>query len=298
MTHVCYSLQEAADKLKLTETVLVRLSQYFKMPRAAYEASGYLSFKGDLAFTEPDLQFFLRVKERLLLGDSLEMVKRHLNSVEPLGQSITPPTQGEEVATPVGVDKAPGMASPGSYSVSSSVPQPPLKEIQDRQPYEKAAEDSFERYKSVHRTGLGRVFESMLKEVGATASEPPGLSEQSGTSPPPAYSGKRAEPENRAGRFSPFLPLEPTPSSVEPSKPEIGKASVGKRSAHSARPAQEMASLDSSALDSSGLDSSWEQLLKQAVQHPRVLNSHLKSAAALLRERATSQEAHAFRKNS
>ncbi len=289
MTHVCYSLQEAADKLKLTETVLVRLSQFFKMPRAAYEASGYLSFKGDLAFTEPDLQFFLRVKERLLMGDTLEMVKRHLSSLEALGQSMTSATQDEEESvTPNGADSMSASVSVGPSSGSSSVPQAPMREIQDRQPYEKAAEDSFERYKSVHRTGLGRVFESMLKEVGATAPDHPELPERVSPSAPKAHSGTVAEPKNRAGRFSPFLPLEPEKSSVEPSEPMTGKAPAGKMAAHPPRPSQEIASLDAS----------WEQLLKQAVQQPRVLNSHLKSAAALLRERATRQDAHAFRKNS
>ncbi|WP_303672933.1 hypothetical protein [Vampirovibrio chlorellavorus] len=285
MTHVCYSLQEAADKLKLTETVLVRLSQFFKMPRAAYEASGYLSFKGDLAFTEPDLQFFLRVKERLLMGDTLEMVKRHLSSLEALGPSMTSAMQGDaEGVTPNGGDSLSASASAGS----SSVPQPPMREIQDRQPYEKAAEDSFERYKSVHRTGLGRVFESMLKEVGATALDHPDLPERVSPPAPKAHAGTGAEPKNKAGRFSPFLPLAPEKSSAEPSEPATGKAPVNKMATPPPRASQ----------DSASLDASWEQLLQQAVQHPRVLNSHLKSAAALLRERATRQDAQAFRKNS
>ena len=35
MTHLCYTLEEAAERLNLSETVLVRLSQYFKVPKAA-----------------------------------------------------------------------------------------------------------------------------------------------------------------------------------------------------------------------------------------------------------------------
>ncbi len=284
MTHVCYSLQEAADKLKLTETVLVRLSQYFKMPRSAYEASGYLSFKGDLAFAEPDLQFFVRVKERLLMGDTLEMVKRHVDSLGAVGQSMASVVPGNAA----GDSGAQATANAGVPAMPSKMLDAPMREIQDRQPYEKAAEVSFERYKSVHRTGLGRVFESMLKEVGATASEGATSSAQSGTQAQKDNAVKMAGTKPRTGRFSPFLPPEPERPPVDSSAPLVDKGSMGKASTHSAH----------TSLETASVESSWEQLLKQAVQQPRVLNSHLKSAAALLRERATtSQDAHTFRKN-
>lgn len=282
MTHVCYSLQEAADKLKLTETVLVRLSQYFKMPRSAYEASGYLSFKGDLAFTEPDLQFFVRVKERLLLGDTLDMVKRHVDSIGALGQSMAS-VSGSEATTArnqVG-------ANAGIPALPPKMLNEPIREIQDRQPYEKAAEVSFERYKSVHRTGLGRVFESMLKEVGATAAGSAPSSGQSGAQAQRDNAVKMAGTKARTGRFSPFLPSEPPADSSASvlDKGAMDQAATSSRSIHA-------------SLETPSVDSSWEQLLKQAVQQPRVLNSQLKSAAALLRERATSQDAYPFRKNS
>lgn len=90
MTQVCYSLEEAAEKLGVSETVLVRLSQYFKMPVDAYEDLGYLSFKGDLTFLERDLHFFREVRERLLEGESLEEVKNHLLPAERLAPPEPP----------------------------------------------------------------------------------------------------------------------------------------------------------------------------------------------------------------
>ncbi|MBY0403579.1 MAG: hypothetical protein K2X66_06740 [Cyanobacteria bacterium] len=75
MTELCYSLETAAEKLGVSETVLVRLSQYFKFPAHAYGDEGYLSFKGELTFSEQDLRFFRMVRERLLDGESLEEVK-------------------------------------------------------------------------------------------------------------------------------------------------------------------------------------------------------------------------------
>lgn len=78
MTEICYSSDEAAEKLGVSETVLVRLSQYFKIPVDAYESEGFLSFKGDLSFSEQDIRFFRMVRERLLEGESLEDVKTTL----------------------------------------------------------------------------------------------------------------------------------------------------------------------------------------------------------------------------
>lgn len=194
-------------------------------------------------------------------------------------------------AKPAGGSGAQATANAGVPAMPSKMLDAPMREIQDRQPYEKAAEVSFERYKSVHRTGLGRVFESMLKEVGATASEGAPLLSPSGTQVPKDNSGnaggKMAGTKPRAGRFSPFLPPEPPADSAAPvlDKGAMDQAATSSRSI----PA---------SLETPSVDSSWEQLLKQAVQQPRVLNSQLKSAAALLRERATSQDAYPFRKNS
>ncbi|MBX2861391.1 MAG: hypothetical protein KTR14_09150, partial [Vampirovibrio sp.] len=75
MNSICYSLTEAAQRLEISETILVRLSQYFKVPEDGYDEEGYLSFKGDLLFMDDDLAFFRRVHEQLLAGKSLEAIK-------------------------------------------------------------------------------------------------------------------------------------------------------------------------------------------------------------------------------
>lgn len=268
MTHLCYTLEEAAEKLKLTETVLVRLSQYFKVPKAAYEESGYLSFKGDLAFTETDIDFFRQAKERLLLGESLEFIKNRIREHEPLPASMKMPppagnfaehlSQGQNSGSQKGV-------TPASQDFLASIKPvgEPLREIQDSQPYEKAVEISFERYKSVHRTGLGRVFENMLKEVGVTRSD------DKNSDASPDFRPLKPKTAQSAGRLPlerllPFQRDEAEPALAPLAKP-TGKRGQSKE------------------------DSSWEQLLKQATHQPRTLNSHLKGAAALLRERATGQ---------
>lgn len=264
MTHLCYTLEEAAEKLKLTETVLVRLSQYFKVPQFAYEESGYLSFKGDLAFTDADIAFFRQAKERLLLGESLDEVRNRIRQSEGSSEMKTPqPSEGggfsEHVTQPVG-HLAPETKAPDRLSASESAMAPPLKEIQDRQPYEKAAEQSFERYKSVHRTGLGRVFENMLKEVGATRSE---------------------KPPERPAEFRPMKGKKPTGTPAN----SLERLLPFQKDNEAAFPVQE--TLKSSMKRASvKRDPSWEQLLKQAVDQPRSMNSRLKGAAALLRERA------------
>jgi hypothetical protein len=89
MTQVCYTIEQAAEKLGMSETVLVRLSQYFKIPVEAYEPEGFLSFKGELTFAETDLRFFRMVRERLLAGESLEDVRARLND-RPSAIAITP----------------------------------------------------------------------------------------------------------------------------------------------------------------------------------------------------------------
>lgn len=265
MTHLCYTLEEAAGKLKLTETVLVRLSQYFKMPQFAYEESGYLSFKGDLAFSDQDIAFFQQVRERLLLGESLDEVRNRIRQpMTPSGQKT--PAQPENLAFSEHLTK------PDALRVSLQTPSEakpeveapiaaPLKEIQDREPYEKAAEQSFERYKSVHRTGLGRIFENMLKEVGTTRSEK--TPERPSDFRP--MKGKR-QTTTPAGHLERLLPFQ--------------------RDDDAGLPVQDAPKPSMKRLASVKGDPSWEQLLKQAVDQPRSMNSRLKGAAALLREKA------------
>ncbi len=267
MTHICYTLEEAAEKLKLTETVLVRLSQYFKMPKAAYEESGYLSFKGDLAFSEQDLEFFRQAKERLLLGESLEAVKSRIREQGPSVASSPPVTAPS--SQKFGAHMAAAQGSPVAGSVipsekSALDTNAPMREIQDRQPYEKAAEQSFERYKSIHRTGLGRVFENMLKEVGVTQQEEKKQESAPLYRPMRGRTGGRFDREGME-RQLPFNQHYAEPLEDMGSRPE-------------SRPMVKNAK-------STG-EPSWEQMLKQATEQPRTMNSHLKGAAALLRERA------------
>lgn len=305
MTHLCYTLEEAAEKLKLSETVLVRLSQYFKVPRTAYEDVGYLSFKGDLAFTEQDLEFFRQAKERLLSGQSLDEVKSRMREEPVISAGAN---QWTEI--PAGAVKAPPASASayGAYRMPAAQPSPlrqspvqpakdppawdsiqpsptyhegytappealPLpesseqdasgglagdviREIQDRKPYEKAAEQSFERYKSIHRAGLGKVFENMLKEVGSSGARKRPAS--AGYSPVRNKSGQATEAVSRTNSNKPdaFLPFMRGLGNLAMSK-STNKADVG-----------------------------WEQVIHQAISQPRTLNTQLKSAAALLRQRA------------
>lgn len=75
MTQLCYSIQEAANIIDMSEPVLVRLSQFFKVPENAYEDTGYLSFKGDLVFNDDDIHFFKQVKNRILQGETIETIR-------------------------------------------------------------------------------------------------------------------------------------------------------------------------------------------------------------------------------
>lgn len=271
MTHLCYTLEEAAEKLKLSETVLVRLSQYFKVPKAAYEEVGYLSFKGDLAFSEQDIAFFRQAKDHLVTGESLDDVKKRMHQA-----SVAQPPQWTETPQPAssvhqhqaasGVPEAyakEAESDPGLGSAS------PIREIQDRKPYEKAAEQSFERYKSMHRNGLTKVFSNMLKEVGVSASKKrsdasltPGfrpLRDKQADKPGAVKAGKATRPAAGSVRSDALLPFNRHSMAEDASKTTI--------------------KLPSSA-------GSWEHLIQEAASQPRMINTQLKIAAQLLRQRA------------
>lgn len=103
-TQLYYGLEQAGEKLGMSETVLVRLSQYFKIPANAYETEGYLSFKGELQFSEEDLRFFRMVRERLVSGESLDHVRKeiHGGSIPVTGEAVSPFFQGESpLAEPI-----------------------------------------------------------------------------------------------------------------------------------------------------------------------------------------------------
>ncbi len=284
MTHLCYTLEEAAEKLKLSETVLVRLSQYFKVPRAAYEDVGYLSFKGDLAFSEQDIAFFRQAKERLLSGNSLDEVKSRMRESAP-GSPIAAGAAGAEPQS-LYSSQSPSWAQSLSQGQPSGpsplnrgrgwVPRPEgfsesekeaaaIREIQDRKPYEKAAEQSFERYKSIHRTGLGKVFENMLKEVGSSGSRRRATPDTPGYKPmrnkaieaPEQLAPKRQAQTTRKDALLPFV------RGLGGSKQSVGQSSKPQAAG----------------------EPSWEQVIHDAVNNPRTMNTHLKGAAALLREK-------------
>ena len=306
MTEQFYSLEEAAEQLKFSETILVRLSQYFKIPRAAYDDVGYLSFKGDLAFSESELLFFQQAKDRLVLGESLDSIKKRLSSglsleLPAAAVSATGPESSNasgfsqnfsKVQAILSVHAGTPVESPalGVNGPTQTLPEagseigPPLNEIQDRTPYEKAAEKSFERYKSRHRSGLGKVFENILKEVGP----PEALQKLGAAVSPRAPKGKSAEgPEVAPGlsglwrdAVSPFL-----------HRPTQGMAagSFGFDGWTDSKPAKEPQVKPYGTIKSKGGEAVWEPLIQQAAQKPRSLNTQLKSAATRLRERAVGQ---------
>lgn len=78
MTYLCYSIAEAAETVGLTDSVLVRLSHFFKIPRRAYTSAGYAHLDEELTFTREDIAFFRDVNDCLLAGESLQDVKKRL----------------------------------------------------------------------------------------------------------------------------------------------------------------------------------------------------------------------------
>jgi hypothetical protein len=280
MTHLCYTLEEAAGRLNLSETVLVRLSQYFKVPKAAYEEVGYLSFKGDLVFSDQDIVFFRQVKERLLAGESLDEVKSRIRHEDVLAgtsrRDTAAPPRGVGIAMPSAAPHVGGLAQPMAAASENFPLMGAMREIVDRTPYEKAAEKSFERYKSMHRTGLGRVFENMMKEVGGMANK------RSPKPQPKPMRSKVAESSEEslpgAPREDAILPFKSLRQSAAlPSEPERAPVT---RPASGLWPRGQGTGVD---------EASWEQMIRQAAEQPRNLDNHLKNAASQLRDRALNQ---------
>lgn len=256
-THLCYTLEEAAVKLNLSETVLVRLSQYFKMPRSAYEAVGYLSFKGDLAFTEQDMTFFMQAKERLLAGESLEAVKSRMRE-----DSVALKTSGPSSYASVPKPEQSKIMEP--LIPASSLMGQPLRKIEDQKPYEKAVAQSFERYKSIHRPGLGKVFENLLKEIGTFTGRAASPTQETPTLGKNALAtNPLADNRQKPSKISSQSPLT---SSVEAVKPSSSQQAGGDK--HQGEPL------------------SWHTIIQDASSRPRTLNNQLKHAAILLREQA------------
>ncbi|HEY9687089.1 MAG TPA: hypothetical protein V6C52_08960 [Coleofasciculaceae cyanobacterium] len=285
MTHLCYTLEEAAGRLNLSETVLVRLSQYFKVPKAAYEEVGYLSFKGDLVFSDQDIVFFRQVKERLLAGESLDEVKSRIRreadglAGAPRRDAAPPPRSTGATMPAAGAPHMRGSAQPTASMPEAFPLMGAMREIVDRTPYEKAAEKSFERYKSMHRTGLGRVFENMMKEVGGMAnkrSPKPQPKPMRSKVLEPSEESLPGSPPVREDAILPFKSLRQS-AALPPEQPERSPVT---RPASGLWPRGQGAGAD---------DASWEQMIRQAADQPRNLDNHLKNAASLLRDRALNQ---------
>jgi hypothetical protein len=119
MTQLCYSLEDAAQRLDVSETVLFRLSQAFKVPASAYEAVGALSFKGDPVFAEPELAFFREVKERLLAGETLEALKRRPPSLSP------PPRTPSRAERPIALSALRRASTPPTPLISTTPARAP-----------------------------------------------------------------------------------------------------------------------------------------------------------------------------
>lgn len=145
---ICYSLEDAAEKLNLSETVLVRLSQYFKVPEVAYEETGFLSFKGDLSFTDRDLHFFREVRERLLAGYNLDQLRAFFS--QQAAQQTPVPEELEE-AEPQQAFQT--YIDPTAMKVRPAPPREDelLTEVDDAQPFQKMAEKTFAKYKNIHQ---------------------------------------------------------------------------------------------------------------------------------------------------
>lgn len=292
MTHLCYTLEETASRLNLSETVLVRLSQYFKVPKSAYEEVGYLSFKGDLAFSDMDITFFRQVKERLLAGENLEEVKSRMRQdpetprtaaempsepalpspqqsvplIDPPAPAVTtrtaatanptPPPRSQEApraqAHPASMEasRQTSIQAEASEAASSSE----LREVNSRQSFQKAAEISFARYKSHHQTGLGKVFEKMLKDVGATAAKQKEV----------ALATLR--PLNITFNRPSSYPLPPEPKSKQ--KKQASKPMLKPNNAERPLPPA----------------NEWEHTIAVALHQPRRLNPALQQAAQQLKE--------------
>ncbi|MGE0199756.1 MAG: hypothetical protein AB7P76_02170 [Candidatus Melainabacteria bacterium] len=142
MSYLCLTLPEAAKALDMTETVLVRLSQYFRVPEDAYDSIGTLSFRGDLKFSDPDLTFFRQVKHCIVAGETLDQIKERL----------------KPKAAPAAETNLPARESPEFIQA--------LNTLYSEEPAEQVAEDTLARYKHQHHPQPSpAVFESLAEDM-------------------------------------------------------------------------------------------------------------------------------------
>jgi hypothetical protein len=76
--YVIFPVKEASKQLGLPESVLLRLSQFFKVPEEYYQKDSHQLMTGDIAFNDAEIRFFQEVHKRILLGEDLESIKTAL----------------------------------------------------------------------------------------------------------------------------------------------------------------------------------------------------------------------------
>lgn len=205
MNHVvCHTLEEASQRLNLSETVLVRLSQYFKVPASAYDSVdglslGGLSFKDDPLFMETDLAFFRELKERLVSGETLESLKRRPPkpvskpdsvsvasakrplSIRPMASGETPITlsaalRDAENAKPLlmetDIQLTPLTGFQATHGSEDAVTQVEMRVLHNPNLLSKLAERSFKHYKHQNGVGFGQVFKKILNSLAEVILEP------------------------------------------------------------------------------------------------------------------------------
>jgi len=323
MAYLCYSLTEAAQKLDLSETVLIRLSQFLRVPATAYDNLGRpVTYKGDLLLTDVDIAFFKQVKDRLLKGESLEDIKRRIvpdaidvGSVpseaalsassgatpppSPLpqgeGEQIyasapayqavlanhTPPDLPDSRLLPRG-EGAQGLQTRGadegaqvsgsrlrSYQAGPDQLAQPLKNVESQQTLQTAADKSFQRYRAEHRTPPTQVFKNLVQETN-----PESTPQQSPKAPPPRPSTADMVARMASGSAEAVRPrAQQTPQAQQPPPARRPQAFSGQ--------------LQSGKLAQNHYtDQPWRPLIEAAVNQPRPLNTQLKTAAQLLKQKA------------
>ena len=327
---VCHTLEEAAQKLNLSETVLVRLSQAFKMPVSAYDSVdgvslGGLSFKDDPLFMESDLAFFRELKERLVSGETLESLKRR----PPKSVSTTAPKRPLAIRPSISVDTPITInailrrnaeqiqleTSSPEASASDEPEKTMMRQLDNPNLFSKMAERSFKHYKHQNGVGLGQVFKKILNGIALVLLEPETMlqplspaesTEKSlAVSPPPPITLS-------IGGHSPFLAkpiLNRDFRSLALSSPALETVLLDDRQqdSQSAVSEDEILLLSVTAFDSNvSIEETLEQVEEEDLPHSsslssaplgnavysRTLDNRISQAARQLKERALSPARH------
>lgn len=295
MSYLCYSLDEAAKQLGMSETVLFRLSQFLKIPASAYDDVGYIAFNGDLSFNDSDLSFFKQVKERLLKGETLETIKQRMKGAS---SSVTAPAY-----------QATEMGEQSSAIATIEPPTAPLNTIETVSHLKKEAAKTFNRYKVQARPRLNQVFQNLAQQITDnlkqnmlnTTSKPvtPAASILKNMPTEPLWHPETIHPAARQGQNNPANPSSPVqqaPIVKEPiARPEI--PAQGNPYPWQIQPETKTepnltnASVETStqATAEVDFDSPWVDIIQAASQSPRSLNVRLRAAAQTLRQKALYQ---------